>query len=431
MKKNCTTIRLFAMFCLLMLFSCKKASTIKENSPFPEVSSSLLNDPNFIPISTAMQAAMQAPLSPVTLKLSKKTSGVTKKEIKNSIAVPDDVNPSYYIFNYVEGGYVIIAADKRVEPILAYCDKGAFSSRGKISQGLGQWLSVNNKNMKLLRTKTNLTQPKAVEHFWKDLLISDSASANHLQRLEPPPPPCEDTYTSYVIGPLLATEWAQGYPYNLFCPAGNYSYGHTPTGCVATAMAQVMYYWKAPYYFNWNSMPLTTSYQSNYDVAYLMASIGVSVEMDYNDHPGSSPHTDIFSPSGISCTDALKNSFGYSSATEGSFDWSSVVSNLNYNEPVLLSATTDDYQILWWEWGTEGHEWVCDGYEEYTYSICPSPDLPNGMGGTYLYLHMNWGWNELGASNVDGWYMFNVWSVYNGGIQNYQYNQAMTYNIHP
>jgi len=430
MKKIRTATRLLALFCLLMFFSCKKVSTIKEDPAFPEVSSTLLNDPNFVPISTAIQAARQAPMSPLTLKLSKNASGAAKKEIKNSITVPDDANPSYYIFNYVEGGYVIVAADKRVEPILAYCDKGAFSSKGRISQGLGQWLSVNNKNMILLRTKTNLVQPKAVEHLWKDLLVADSTVANHPQKLAPPPPPCEDTYTSYVIGPLLATEWAQGYPYNQLCPAGNYSYGHTPTGCVATAMAQVMYYWKYPTYFNWANMPTTTTYQYNYDVAALMIYAGVSVDMEYSDS-GSAPYTDIFSPSGISCTDALRNSFGYGSASEGSYDWSSVVSNLNYNEPVLLSATTDDHQFLWWEWGYDGHEWVCDGYEEYSYSICPTPDLPNGMGGTYLYLHMNWGWNELGASNVDGWYAFSGWSVYNGGIQNYQYNQAMTYNIHP
>ncbi|WP_448698577.1 C10 family peptidase [Mucilaginibacter sp. AW1-3] len=427
--KTINLFRLLVCIVLLFVFSCKKqGAMINDNPASSGVSAALLNDPNFVPLATASKAAEQAPLSPLTSKLSKQNTAPSPKTILNYITVPDNVTPSYYIFNYTGGGYVIIPADSRVQPILAYSDKGSIAKSGRISLGLGNWLEVNHKNMVLLRTKPALKQPSDIGKLWSGLVGTSAAGGNQVNRV--PIQVCQDSYTTTVTGPLLPTEWGQGFPYNQTCPGGNYSFGHVPTGCVATAMAQVMYYWKAPYYFNWPGMPLTTSYQSNFDVAFLMASIGVSVEMDYNDS-GSAPHTDIFSPSGISCTDALKNSFGYGSAAEGDFNISTAENNLYSGMPVLLSGTTDDHSFLFWEWGYDGHEWVTDGAEDCTSIVCLSEDT--SIGETFTYLHMNWGWNETWTtSNVNGWYGFGVWQVLNGStVENYQYNKKMTYNIHP
>jgi len=81
---------------------------------------------------------------------------------------------------------------------------------------------------------------------------------------------------------------------------------------------------------------------------------------------------------------------------------------------------------------TDGHEWVCDGYQQVNYTWCPSNGSPGGGEG-YLYLHMNWGWNEsFNPNNSNGYYDFNYWSVLNGTVtENLLYNQSMTYNIHP
>jgi hypothetical protein len=75
---------------------------------------------------------------------------------------------------------------------------------------------------------------------------------------------------------------------------------------------------------------------------------------------------------------------------------------------------------------------VCDGYQTIDEYICPSGDTP-GYGYTYLLFDMNWGWNEIGANNVDGWYYYNLWEVWwsDSVEKNYQYFQYMTYNIHP
>jgi hypothetical protein len=357
--------------------------------------------------------------------------------------VPDNVNPSYYIFNYVGGGFVIMPADKRVEPIFAYSNNGYFPHSGTLPSGLGNWLSVNHKNMQLLRKDTTLKVTPGVAKLWAELATSNSVNTGNkvINVTQPPPPPpssCQPTYSIQTVGPLLQTAWAQGYPYDLLCPPGAYYYSlnqsQSPAGCVATAMAQVMYYWKAPTYFNWSAMPLTSispgDATGNNAVAGLMSSVGLSVNMAYG-ATESDPSNGFLDP-GISCTFAFKNEYHYSSSTEGSYDYLSVLNNLNASEPVLLSASTDNHTFLFWNWYYLGHEWVCDGYQQIYTTWCPSGDSPGGGEG-FLYLHMNWGWNELNVPyDVDGWFPFDQWDVDSYGDQeNYQYNQSMTYNIHP
>jgi len=127
----------------------------------------------------------------------------------------------------------------------------------------------------------------------------------------------------------------------------------------------------------------------------------------------------------------LHSYFGYSSATGSNYDNSTsyftVMSNLNSNEPVILAGVS----------GSEGHEWVCDGYWQINSTWCPSNGNPGG-GESVLYFDMNWGWNEATVPgyepvpNVDGWFDFNYWSVMNINTQETFSNQLeFTYNIHP
>lgn len=177
----------------------------------------------------------------------------------DTLAVPDAINPSYYIFNYVGGGFVIVPADKRVEPIMAYSDRGYFIKSGKLPSGLISWLSLNHKNMQLLRKNSTLKAPVQVTKHWSEFQLTydnGNPGSPRILQLLPTPPPCQDETYITLVGPLLQTQWGQGYPYNALCPAGSYSNYHTPTGCVATAMAQVMYYWQYPSSYNWSIMPL-------------------------------------------------------------------------------------------------------------------------------------------------------------------------------
>jgi hypothetical protein len=184
-------------------------------------------------------------------------------------------------------------------------------------------------------------------------------------------------------------------------------------------MAQIMYFHKYPSTYPWTSM--YTSWSSgtppNYYIADLMIDVGNSVDMEYHDIPGSYPHNTGW-PWYISVSPgwALQNVFGYTSAAAGAFNYSTVMSNLDYNMPVILDADN----------GTSGHSWVCDGYTTWTYQYCDPV-----MGGTYLFFHMNWGWGNHNNEN-NGNYGADVWTVSNSSTTLYlQYNHHMTYNIHP
>jgi hypothetical protein len=179
-------------------------------------------------------------------------------------------------------------------------------------------------------------------------------------------------------------------------------------------------------------MPLTSIYPGNSTgnnaVAGLMYSVGLSVDMDYG--PTESDPANGFLNPPITCSFAFKNTYHYSSSSEGNYNYLTVLNNLNSGEPVLLSASTDNYTFLFWNWYYHGHEWVCDGYQQITYTGCPGEPV---LGESWLNLDMNWGWNEVGVpSNLDGWFSYDQWNVNNYGNQEYyQYNMGMTYNIHP
>ncbi len=426
-----TLTRVFALSLALMtFFSCKKDLSVKNPVSLSANTTAAPKDSNFVSFAIAAKAAKQVNNSHlvsgiITKKIIQSTGGLSGRPILDSLAVPDNVNPSFYIFNYVGGGYAIMPADKRVEPILSYSNNGYFPHSGALPWGLANWLSLNHKNMQLLRKNTTLKVPPGVAMLWNELAVVDSGRTKAVNQALPPPPPCEPTYSSQTVGPLLSTTWGQGAPYNYLCPLGNPQIldGYMVTGCVATAMAQVMYYWKTPTTYNWSLMPLSyndngINYTGNRDVAQLMVDIGKSVNMQYTD-TASSPY---ISPwpfySTISCTWAFKRAFNYSSSAEGSYDYLNVIGNLNAGEPVLLSGDAAN---------AGGHEWVCDGWEQENYNWCPSNGSPGG-GESWLYLDMNWGWD--GLSN--GWYYFNQWIVTAGtNTYNWQYSPSMTYNIHP
>lgn len=223
-----------------------------------------------------------------------------RKTILDSTAIPAD-NPSFYIFNYEGGGYAIVSADKRVQPILAYSDKGYLKNSGDISPGAGNWLTVTHKNMQLVRANHTLKAPHDVSKMWALFTATTSAKTDLKIQHEAPPVVC------------------------------------------------------IPY------------------------------------------------------------------------DWPDVVANLDNHWSVILTASTDNHSLLFWSWYKDGHTWVCDGYNEYQFFTCETPTSEWYGGSSYLFLHMNWGWD--GNSNGD--YAYNAWNVLNGTMQYYQYNQQMDYNIHP
>ncbi|MCX6268432.1 MAG: C10 family peptidase, partial [Bacteroidetes bacterium] len=139
-----------------------------------------------------------------------------------------------YVFGY-EQGFVIIAADDRIEPILGYAHEGRpFLVPGASDTITGNnfWgLMANYKKVIHYTIEKNLPGTAEITGKWQQLTNIGSGLMS----------------PAVVVTPLLTTSWGQGWPYNSMCPVdASGPGGHVWAGCVATAMAQIMKFWSAP-----------------------------------------------------------------------------------------------------------------------------------------------------------------------------------------
>ena len=253
-------------------------------------------------------------------------------------------------------------------------------------------------------------QVKRNEHLWSDLERDNVPAAERVAK----------SRAAAAMGPLLTSTWNQDAPYWNYTPLVGGQ--HTYTGCVATAIAQIMNYWQFPsvgqgiYSYWWNGRYLSAdfrhsfpwdqmraSYSGDYTdaqanaVARLMSDIGISVNMDYGTD-SSGAYTD-------EAMNALPAFFFYDSDINkcnviGAGGWdgyfSNIMDHINILRPVLLSIYTSD----------SGHAVVADGYR-----TSPSDQL-----------HINMGWG--GA--YDNYY--SVSNIY--GYGNYEWDYSVL-DIHP
>ena len=274
----------------------------------------------------------------------------------------------YYVFNVGnDKGFVIVAGDDAVSPILAYADRGDFSEREMAPAAKAMLESY----------------AQQIEMIQQNPSLSVAAS------------------TSYAaIAPMVETQWNQSEPYNYMCPTIEGEAGRSVTGCVATAMAQIIYYHKHPVEqtkaipayelssryvipgadpvtLNWDAMQLTyTGSEAEDDpsalaVAQLMVLCGKSVKMSYSSSASGAASESV--PA------ALKEYFDYDGAAHmvyrdeyANADWEKMIyDELAAKRPVYLSGTSVS--------GTSvvGHAFVCDGYD-----------------GEGLF-HINWGWGGM------------------------------------
>ena len=238
------------------------------------------------------------------------------------------------------------------------------------------------------------------------------------------------TRSGHVYGPLLTTQWGQeNSNYGGDCTAYNHFVDSTknscscdtcPTGCVATAMAQIMKYWNYPVYmpnkmeqYDWCNMPDELICQSNPNytvernaVARLMADCGKAAKMKYCRFDCESFAWPIDARNG------LVDTFGYHSdairrlrSSHTTKKWKEMlIEDLSAGRPVLYAGTswkTDDY-----EWG--GHAFVCDGYNENTDKF-----------------HFNWG--DYG-NNIEIWCTID--SIIEGN-HNWNHLERAVFNIYP
>ncbi|KIA98809.1 hypothetical protein OA93_07945 [Flavobacterium sp. KMS] len=384
------------LFLLSFIISCDK----QENTNLNSTSNNSINE------NIALDVAQSF------LKKNNITNkGVDNPKMINTIIAHETKKnkKAFYVINYKQGGFIIIAADNRVTPILAFSDTGSFSSvPTEIIPPIQEWIKRGKEQIQNI-IDDKLPQSKEIQQEWEAITDNSIAvkSPNTTNKIAPDSrTDCPDT--NITKGPLLKTTWDQSWGYNDLVPYNcpNNAGGKAPTGCVATAMAQVLYFFKKPNTYNWSSMP--PNYGS-YNTQLLMKNAGSSVNMEYG-CDGSGAYSADIAP-------ALKNYFGYSNATytTDNSDTRLITSNIDANKPVILGGYSS--------YGS-GHSWVCDGYQRNTYYQKDSNGNCTGYGVTTLQLYMNWGW----GGNYDGFYDYNN---FNPGKASYNNQISVVYNITP
>lgn len=157
-----------------------------------------------------------------------------------------------HIFDFNGTGFVIVPADDRVMPVLAYSFTDPFPA--ELNPELGYWLRGYN------------AQIAAVG---KSALPRNSQWDRPL--LDPEP---DSTVDLTGVPAMLTTKWNQNNPYNKFCPYDSSEHSRTVVGCVATAMAQIMKYWNYPAYGEGSHSYTPTQWHSSYDFGTLTADFG-------------------------------------------------------------------------------------------------------------------------------------------------------------
>ena len=274
-------------------------------------------------------------------------------------------------------GYLILSADDAATPVLGYSDSETFDA-ANIPASLKVWL----------------------QHYSAEIEMARAGNKRGAALLLPQLPDLA------AISPLVKTKWNQGTPYNKDCFTINSDGSQTQsvTGCVATAMAQVMDYFQYPAIgkgeisykhgdsgtysmnfaqqdFDWSDM-LPAYHEGQYTdaeadaVAYLMKACGYSVKMDYGKGEAGA--------SGASIPGALIDYFGYAPGvtlhTRKFYtysEWAQMIyKNLSEVGPVIYDGSALD----------GGHSFICDGYD--------------GNG----YFHFNWGWGGMS----DGYFVLDA-----------------------
>jgi hypothetical protein len=330
---------------------------------------------------------------------------------------------AFYIFAPTEGkGFVIVAADDRVRPVLAYSFHNN-AMRDKIGPSMSWWLDGWQQQVDELRKEKGGERNEE----WQQLQDGGGTSR-----------------TLTVVAPMITTRWDQSAPYNDYCPDDPED-GRALTGCVATAMAQVMKYWNYPErgtgthtynsvslnglghtygvqtanfsatVYDWDNMPnsLTTASPDvqKAAVATLMYHCGVACDMYYGPSFSGGSGSQIMNIPYLRQGNALNgmiNYFGYSSSATGvhriKYDdnaWTALVrGELDDSRPVIYGAFSS----------YAGHCFVCDGYDDEN------------------RYHFNWGW----SGNGDGFFTLNSLTPTVGSYTyNYNRGQQMLLGVQP
>ena len=309
-------------------------------------------------------------------------------QLAYKLASPDHANVYLYVFNTGANGFVVVSGDDIANPVLGYSDEGAFDATNMPPELT--YMTNGFKSDIAYAMEHRIPATSTIQAKWTGLKSTATFAA-------------KATAAAAVVAPLCTTKWNQSPYYNYTCPYDAAQNSKAVTGCVATAMAQVMKYWNypatgtgshsyTPYSnpqfgvqsvdfsnttFRWNVMNNTINQTSMGATDTLMYAAGVSVDMDYGLDESGAYVISSQSPVTNCAEYALKTYFGYKTSLAGlnrndynTDQWMELLKmELNASRPVIYAG-----------YGTQGgHCWVADGYDAND------------------FLHLNWGWG--GASN--------------------------------
>ena len=318
-----------------------------------------------------------------------------------------------YVFSPVSGqGFVLVAADDCVRPVLAYSYSGRFDAQN-MPPHVAAWIDGYNREVASL-VAAGIAPSAEVQALWENTLSRKS---------------------DVSVDPLLTTRWAQRPYYNLYCPYDSVDSAYSVTGCVATAMAQIMRYWQYPEtgwnshsyihpnygvlsadfgstHYRWNQMPDTLNVLCDSleidAVATLMYQAGVSVNMSYSPR-GSGAYSLSEGGLGNPCAEnAMKTYFRYNPMLYGlnkSFfsdaEWHSMLyDELDAARPVFYTGA---------DFAAGGHAFVLDGYD------------------TLGMFHVNWGWGGY----YDGFYTIDSLSPGAGSLGGEPIYNTALFDVYP
>ncbi len=309
---------------------------------------------------------------------------------------------SMYIFQNGEAGFALISADERVLPILGYSFDGNLSLEADLPESFQKLVKEYNQGIRKA-VEQNMQASSFTKNKWAKYKGGDFS----VQKDD-------------VVEPLLTTKWSQRPNYNLYSPEG------APTGCVATAVAQIMKYHNFPptgkgyrsynhetygktsvnfdnSTYNWDNMPdklyNNSTQEEKEAVSKLMYDIGVSIDMNFS--PSSSGAFTFDVPY------AMKKYFSYSSTVKLKYknnytdsQWSALIKDeLDDDRVVYHSGFCPDPQA--------GHAFVIDGYND------------DGQ------FHVNWGW----SGSYNGY--FEITDLNPGSTYSFNENQKAIVGIKP
>jgi hypothetical protein len=327
----------------------------------------------------------------------------------NSLKSTSIESPELYFFSFDNSeGFIIVSGDDVTIPILGYSNNTKINTTN-LPSNFRKWIEGYKQQINFLRANS-IGQTEDIKMLW-------DGKTNNLKS------------TQQTVSPLISTQWNQAPYVNDKCPFDEDENELTVTGCPATAMAQIMKFWKYPAQgigfhsyqhdkygtlsanfgsttYNWNAMPNVIN-APNDDVALLMYHCGVAVEMNYNvaSQGGSGSYVIIDPleryPQTQTVEYALKTYFGYDPSIKGlerasysDTEWKNILkTELDAGRPIQYAG-----------FGKGGHTFVCDGYDQNN------------------YFHINWGW----GGSWDAFFLLDALNPGSGGTGGggYSYNDG-------